>query len=295
MVAAVWTKRKVMAMGVVLPEYPAQPPLPNAEAEAYAARALALSARARAGNVVADAAYGPGPWQRLRVHAPEGPRAGLPVVLFLHGGGWTNGCKEWVDFVATGLCPAPALVAVAGYRLAPEARHPAPLHDCIAATVALRALAPGLGGDPDRLILSGHSAGGQLAALMALRPDIAGPAGLPAAAIRACLPVSGMFDLRDYVFDGVLPATLASAEDMADASPAEWVANAACPFLIAWGAEDYPPIVASNATMVARLRAAGQAPEVMACEGMDHYAVNLAAADPASDWCRAAARLISRA
>jgi arylformamidase len=273
---------------------PPQPPLPNREAKAYAARALLLSAgMPPAIEALPAQPYGPSPYQQVAIYRPHPLPAGpLAIVLYMHGGGWTNGYKEWVGLVARGLCPAPAIVAAVGYRLAPEARHPVPVEDCIAAAVHLRDIAGEIGGDPDRLILSGHSAGGQLCALMALRPEIAEPLGLPATAIRACLPVSGMFDLRDFVFGGELPPTLADAGAIADASPVDWTANAHCPFFIAWGGDDYPPIVRSNETFVERLRHAGADSSAVAYPGLDHYQVALAAADPGHDWCRRAAALI---
>jgi acetyl esterase/lipase len=269
---------------------PEQPPLPNPEAERYAARALAMTRSLPPPRVEA---YGPSPYQRIAIYAPgraDGPP--LPIVMYMHGGGWTHGHKEWTGLVAGGLVPAPAIVASVGYRLAPDARHPAPLEDCIDAACRLRAMAGEIGADPDRLVVAGHSAGGQLAALMALRPDVAGPRGLPAEAIVACMPVSGMLDLRDFTAPGALPATLAREDQMADASPLEWTENARCPFFLAWGGLDYAPIIASNRGFASRLRTAGATFDAVTYPELDHYEIALAPADPGHDWCRRAARLI---
>jgi acetyl esterase/lipase len=275
-------------------DLPAQPPLPNPESQAYAAQALARSADlSPAVRHLTDIAYGGDAYQRVAVYAPAEPAgAPLPIVLFMHGGGWVNGHKEWMGFLADGICPAPAILANVGYRLAPATRHPAPLMDCIEAAKAVRTMAGELGGDADRIFVGGHSAGGQLAALMALRPDITDPAGLASECVRGCIPVSGMFDLRDFVFDGDLPPTLSGEADIADASPVDWVGQHRCPFFVAWGARDYAPIIASNRKFIAGLRAAGADPIVREYPGLDHYEVNLIGGDPTHDWARTLAVLL---
>ena len=279
-----------------LPQFalPPQPPLPNPESEAYAAQALALSSGLpETVERLGEERYGPSPYQRIAIYRPHPlPDAALPIVLYMHGGGWTNGHKEWVGLVAAGLCPTPAIVAAVGYRLAPDARHPDPLKDCFAAAIHLRDIAGHIGGDPNRLAVAGHSAGGQLAALVALRPDNGEALGLPREAIRACLPVSGMLDMRDFLFDGDLPPTLADEAGIVDASPVDWADNAACPFFVSWGGADYTPIVHANETMVDRLRAAGARIDACAYPGLDHYEIALAAVDPDHDWCRRAAGVI---
>ena len=104
----------------------------------------------------------------VRVYAPdgEGPH---PVVAFFHGGGFVLGDLDSHDaparLLATG---SDALVVSVDYRLAPEHPFPAGLEDCYTATEWLAANAEELGGDPERLAAAGDSAGGNLAAAVAL-------------------------------------------------------------------------------------------------------------------------------
>src|SRR5690606_39068550 len=88
-----------------------QPPIFPPEAEAYARRALELSREAAARCEVAfDVAYGPDRRQALDVHRPRGTAGErLPVLLFIHGGGWTNGYKEWVGLLAPAVTAFPAI------------------------------------------------------------------------------------------------------------------------------------------------------------------------------------------
>jgi acetyl esterase len=105
----------------------------------------------------------------LRAWRPQGEPP-LPVIAFLHGGGWAMGGVETYDAPLRALANAAgALVVAPEYRLAPEHRFPAALDDCLAAVRWLAAHAPELGGDGDRIAVAGDSAGGNLAAVVARR------------------------------------------------------------------------------------------------------------------------------
>jgi acetyl esterase len=105
----------------------------------------------------------------VRTFRPDGD-APLPVVVFLHGGGWIMGSLGSYDSLLRALANASgAIVAGVDYRLAPEHRYPAALDDSLAAIRWLAANAAELGGDGTRLAVAGDSAGGNLAAVAARR------------------------------------------------------------------------------------------------------------------------------
>jgi acetyl esterase len=111
---------------------------------------------------------GPGGPVPLRVYAPS-EEQGLPVLVWLHGGGWVIGNLDTHGQLCRLLCDASgAIVVSVDYRLAPEAKFPAGLDDCIAAWDWVTAHAEELGGDPTRVALGGDSAGGNLAAVVPL-------------------------------------------------------------------------------------------------------------------------------
>lgn len=116
---------------------------------------------------------------RLRVYRPasgDGPT--LPVVVFIHGGGWSVGDLDSYDSTARRhAAGAGAVVVSVDYRLAPEHPYPAAVDDVWAATRWVAAHAAELGGDADRMAVAGDSAGGNLAAVVAqLARDAGGPA-----------------------------------------------------------------------------------------------------------------------
>lgn len=103
-----------------------------------------------------------------RVYHPA-PDEARPVVLYLHGGGWTLGGLKPADRPCRALAVASGCVVVSlAYRLAPETKFPGPMLDCVAAARALAQDLGGVGGDPARrLVIVGDSAGGNLAAATA--------------------------------------------------------------------------------------------------------------------------------
>lgn len=114
--------------------------------------------------------------ENLRIYTPIGVPP-FPVLVFFHGGGWVCGSLDTHD----GLCRtlanrAGAVVVSVDYRLAPESRFPAPVEDCYAALEWTAIHAGELGGDASRLAVAGDSAGGNLAAAVALMArDRGGP------------------------------------------------------------------------------------------------------------------------
>lgn len=104
----------------------------------------------------------------VRVYAPESSEP-LPIIAYFHGGGWVFMGIETHDWICRRLANAcRAVVVSVEYRLAPEHRFPAGLDDCMAVTTWLAENGEVLGGDPARLAVAGDSAGGNLAAAVAL-------------------------------------------------------------------------------------------------------------------------------
>ncbi|MFI5625327.1 alpha/beta hydrolase [Nocardioides sp. NPDC051685] len=115
---------------------------------------------------------------RLRLHVPLGGAVpGRPLVLAYHGGGWCWGSPEQSRWMAGRIAARMGAVVVApAYRLAPEDPYPAAVEDCWRALRWAVAHADDLGADPARIAVLGDSAGGTLAAVVALRArDEGGP------------------------------------------------------------------------------------------------------------------------
>ena len=104
----------------------------------------------------------------VRVYKPR-DATNLPLVLWFHGGGWVTGNLDTHDQVCRLLCDAvDAVVVSVDYRLAPEAKFPAAADDCMSAYEWALAHAADVGADAQRIAIGGDSAGGNLAAVVAL-------------------------------------------------------------------------------------------------------------------------------
>lgn len=105
----------------------------------------------------------------IRIYTPVSASGTLGVAMFFHGGGWVIGSLASHDHMCRHLAHGGGCIVVAvDYRLAPEHKFPAGLEDCVAATCWVAENAGAIGGDPARLAVVGDSAGGNLAASVAL-------------------------------------------------------------------------------------------------------------------------------
>ena len=153
------------------------------------------SALARAqSDCVLDIPYGAAPSETLDVFRTSASHA--PVFVFIHGGYWRALDKRDHSFVAPALVEAGAMVVVPNYALCPAASIEQITLQMAQAVAWVGRHARELGGDPRRIVVGGHSAGGHLAAMLLncrwpqLAPD------LPSDLLRSALSISGLFELE---------------------------------------------------------------------------------------------------
>ena len=146
---------------------------------------------------------GPAGPLRVRVYRPRSTTL-LPVLVWFHGGGWVVGSLDSHDPVCRAIANrAPCVVVAVDYRLAPEHPYPAAVEDAWAATEWVAEEALSLGADVTKMVVGGDSAGGNLAAVVALR---ARDAGLPLAMQALVYPVTD-FDLASESYNGSRPGS----------------------------------------------------------------------------------------
>jgi len=133
--------------------------------------------------------------QVLDVYAPEGAK-NLPVVFWIHGGGWQAGNKGMVGVKPKAFTEAGFVFVSTNYRLLPTVDMVALTSDVATALGWVHKNIATYGGDPGRLLVMGHSAGGQLAALMCTDEKYAKAQGFQLNTIKACVPVDAdTFDI----------------------------------------------------------------------------------------------------
>jgi acetyl esterase/lipase len=278
---------------MIFSDLPAQSPI-SLRADAYGETALRLSRLAAMTTRTAlDVPYGPDRWQAVDIYRPDRDYDHpLPVFLNIHGGAWTHGHKEWMGLNAPPVVAAPAIYVSVSYRLAPEHRFPVALDDCLDALAWTAANIARYGGDPGRLFVGGHSAGGQLAALMVLRRDLLSRRGLPDDVIKACFPYSGVYDMTYDPGDGrraIVPMCEGLMGDTGlerEASPLHWVEGNRVPFHVAWGENDNPFCKHQAPEFVARLRAQPGRVEELVLPAFDHFWIHIDQQRESNPWTR---------
>jgi arylformamidase len=155
------------------------------------------SAQARTQPCTLDLAYGAGPSESLDVFPAAGtpPAGGAPVLVFLHGGYWRGLDKADHSFVAPPFTQAGACVVVPNYALCPAVTVPQIVLQMVQALAWTWRHVAEHGGDPNRITVAGHSAGGHLAAMLLACQWQGWAADLPTRLVRNALSISGLFEL----------------------------------------------------------------------------------------------------
>jgi len=198
-------------------------------AEASAAARVAAGPRA-----AVDVAYGPGPSLDL-LPPPAIPGRTWPVLVFLHGGFWQDLSKTDSAFAAPAMWSAGAGLVAPDYTLAPHADLDQIVEECRAVLVWLYQHVSSYGGDPDRIVVAGHSAGAHLAAML-LTTDWT-TYGLRRHPVAAAVLIGGVYDLEPLRHTYVNEAVGMDADQARRNSPIRHPPPAQ-PVLASWGSRE---------------------------------------------------------
>ena len=220
-----------------------------------------------------DVAYGEHPRQRLDVYMPREPAmpASRPLVVFFHGGSWQSGSRGDYLFVGQALATCGYVTVVPDYRLYPQARFPDFVHDAAAAFAWAREHALEFGADPRRIFLMGHSAGAQMAALLATDGSYLRARELGTDAIAGVIGLGGAYDflpLRDPVLEEIFPA-----QDRHLSQPVHFVQGGHPPMLLAVSVDDRVVDPGNTERMATRLRGVGSPVHVLRYRRLGHILI----------------------
>jgi arylformamidase len=236
-----------------------------------------------------DRAYGDSPGETLDIFpARKGDGSAL---MFIHGGYWRSLDKRDFSFLAPAWVDAGVSLVVVNYDLCPKVGIERIVRQMLAASVWLYRHAEQYGMDEDRLYVSGHSAGGHLAAMMLAALWPAMDRSLPKDLYKGAVAVSGVYDLRPLVQVGWLNGDLRLDEESAlKLSPAYLPPATRAPLALAVGGLESSEFKRQNALLAQRWKPvlAGS----IAMPGTDHFTVVDGLADPANALFAGAKRMM---
>jgi arylformamidase len=224
-------------------------------------------------------AYGPTSIEGLDVFVTKNPDA--PVQIFIHGGGWRSGLAREYAFLAELFVHAGAHLVIPDFAWVQDLGDSLmPMAEQVRRAVAwVYRNARTFGGDPDRIFISGHSAGGHLAGVI-LTTDWGKDFNLPDDTVKGGLFCSGMFDLEPVRLSA-RSAYVKFTDEMETAlSPQRHLDKLNAPVIVAYGTLETPEFQRQSRDFAAAVRAAGKPVELLVAEGCYHLEVEQTLANP---------------
>ncbi|MDR3389516.1 MAG: alpha/beta hydrolase [Rudaea sp.] len=201
--------------------------------------------------------------------------ANAPIVVFFYGGSWAQGKRRWYRYVGDALANHGVIVLIPDYRKFPDVHFPAFMHDAAHAVAWAHEHAAEFGGDSKRLFVMGHSAGGQIAALLAADKRYLNAVGMQPRDLAGMIGVAGAYAFLPFVDDE--PEIFGdTAKGRYESQPINFVDGDEPPMLLLQGSEDeeVPP---SNAeAMAERAHAMQGVAQLKVYPGIGHSAIMLA-------------------
>jgi acetyl esterase/lipase len=215
----------------------------------------------------------------------------FPVLFFVHGGTWRSGDKRIYPKLGEVFAGRGVGTVIINYRLSPGVRHPAHIRDVARAFAWTVRNIGKYGGRADCVFLSGHSAGGHLAALLATDETYLRAEKLSLGSIRGVLTLSGVY----VIVPGAWQKAFGSDVDVCwHASPLHWVSDRCPPFLLLYADRDFPTLGWMAEGMAAALRRSKREATSIQVKGRNHISLMLRMADAGDPTTQAMLAFIAR-
>ncbi|MHC5074924.1 MAG: alpha/beta hydrolase, partial [Planctomycetota bacterium] len=208
---------------------------------------------------------------RLDVYYPKGVE-GYPTIVWFHGGGLREGVRQTGEYVAKRFTSEGMAVVLVSYRLSPKVKCPVYIDDSATAVAWTFKNITKYGGDPDKIFVSGHSAGGYLTSIVGIDKRYLNKYGISAERIAGLIPISGQTVTHSTIRrERGIPDEKIIVDELA---PIYYVDEVKTPFLCICGDDDIPLRTDENRFFVAALKAAGNTESVyIEIKGRDHSSI----------------------
>lgn len=230
----------------------------------------------KAGDAIAFGTHG----QRLDIWLPtQRGQQPLPVLIFWYGGGWVKGTREAYAFAARAFAKQGFVLVVPDYRKVPAVRFPAFLEDGAQAVRWTRDHVGGFGGDPDRIAVSGHSAGAYTVAMLTLDPRWLRAQGVDPGVIKAAVGLCGPYDFYPFTDRRAIDA-MQGAPDPKLTQPIHFARAGVAPMLLVSAGNDVEVRAHNANNLTARIRALHGRVTHIDYPGLSHENVAMALSVP---------------
>lgn len=230
--------------------------------------------------MVRGEAYGSGTRQKLNIWSPKDDAAApRDVIIFFYGGSWRMGARDQYDFVGRALAEKDYLVVIPDYRLVPEVRFPGFVEDGAAAVAWVRANIGRFGGNPDRIFVSGHSAGAHIGAMVTLDRQWLAKAGAPGDSIKGFVGLAGPYDFYPFTSESSRNA-FGHLADPKISQPINFARGDAPPIMLLTGNADTTVKPRNSLVMAPKISQLGGKAEMRTYAGVDHSEIVMGFANP---------------
>ncbi|WP_454691315.1 alpha/beta hydrolase [Achromobacter aloeverae] len=239
-------------------------------------------------NMIADVRVGARDEERLDIFSSDKPDA--PILIFVHGGWWRGGTRKGWSYLAFSFLKLGYTVVISDYTLCPKATVPDITQASRAAVAWSYENAEKINGDRNRIFLVGHSAGGQQAGMMAVTDWK--QYGLPQDVLKGVVPMSGIFDMREFQSCFLQPYLQLTGDTAYTESPLFHIPETAPPILVMLGDEESVGFHRQSETFAKAWKDKGHRAEYYAVPGEDHATQVYMLGDADSLACQAIDRFL---
>jgi len=237
-----------------------------------------------------DEIYGDHAAQKLDIILPESAvenegenSTPYPVNIFIHGGFWMSRSKDDMTFIAEGLVRSGAAVVIIDYALMPGVGMDEIVQQCREAVDWTYRNAASFGADPNRIHVSGNSAGGHLVAML-MSTDWSAFSGVPDDVIKSGCAMSGIYDLEPIRLTYMQPTLNLTEEDVLRNSPIHLMPSTQAPLIVSMGALESDEFKRHAKSLKGVWE---NQCTVMELPGKNHFTINMALADATCDLAKA--------
>jgi arylformamidase len=241
-----------------------------------------------------DVAYGAEPLQKLDIYYPKDKKAGgYPIVIDIHGGGWRGGSKNGRGWPAETLIPKGCVWTTIDYGLAPAYRIDQIVDHVRSAVAWVYKTVAKYGGDPNRITVCGHSAGGHLTGTLLMEGWHA-KYGVPENVFKGACLSSGVYDMEALVGASAgYNDELGMTKEVARAhSPYYHLPKKSCPAIIAYGGKETDEFMRQSRDFAKAWAAAGLKVETFECANDHHFSIARTQINPNSAFGKAFVKMI---